>query len=83
MTEIILTNDQTRQLAAAIDGVVIADAAGNVVASIPPSISKEEEVILVEAKRRLAQPFTGRCVDIKVCVSKKLIWTQKGESVMT
>lgn len=54
MTEIILTNDQTRQLAAATDGVVIADAAGNVVASIPPSISEEEEAIIAEAKRRLA-----------------------------
>jgi len=54
MTEIILTSDQTRLLATATDGVVIADAAGNVVVSIPPSISEEEEAILTEAKRRLA-----------------------------
>ena len=54
MTEIILTSDQTQRLAAATDGVVIADAAGNVVASIPPRISEEEEAIIAESKRRLS-----------------------------
>ena len=36
MTEIILTGEQTRLLAVATDGVVIADASGNVIVSLPP-----------------------------------------------
>ena len=36
MTEIILTSEQTRLLAVATDRVVIADASGNVIVSLPP-----------------------------------------------
>ncbi len=54
MTEIILTSDQAQLFASAIDGIVIADSAGNVFAKIPPKISEEEAAIVAEAKRRLA-----------------------------
>jgi len=54
VTEIILTNDQAQLFANANDGVVFCDATGNVVVRIPPSISKEEEAIIAEAKRRLS-----------------------------
>jgi len=54
MTEIILTGDQTQQLASATDDVVIADVKGNVIVRLPPRISAEEAAIVEEAKRRLA-----------------------------
>jgi hypothetical protein len=54
MTEIILTPAQTQQFSQATDGVVFCDAVGNVVARVPPKISKEEAAIIEEAKRRLA-----------------------------
>jgi len=60
VTEIILTSDQAQLFASAIDGIVIADSAGNVFAKIPPKISippkilEEEAAIVAEARRRLA-----------------------------
>jgi hypothetical protein len=54
MTEIVLTSDQSEQFAKATDGVVLCDAAGNVVARIPPKTTDEEAEIVAEAKQRLA-----------------------------
>ena len=51
MTHITLTDDQTRQLSAANDEVVISDATGRVVAHVP-KISDEEESIIAECLRR-------------------------------
>lgn len=54
MTEIVLTSDQSQLFSQATDGVVFCDSAGNVIARVPPVISKEEAAIIAEAKRRLA-----------------------------
>jgi hypothetical protein len=54
MTEIILTSDQSQLVSQATDGLVFCDAAGNVIARVPPVISKEEAAIIAEAKCRLA-----------------------------
>ncbi len=54
MTEIILTSDQSQLFYQATDGVVLCDAAGRVVARIPPVISDDEKAIIAEAERRLA-----------------------------
>lgn len=54
MTHITLTSDQTLAVAAATDGVVIADQHGNVIARIPPKLSAEESAIVEQAKQRLA-----------------------------
>lgn len=60
MTLINLTPDQSRQLATAIDGVVIADNAGNVVVRLPAKSSDSEAAIIAEARRRLATNQPGR-----------------------
>jgi hypothetical protein len=54
MTEIILTSDQSQQLANATDGVVFCDPSGHVIVRVPPVCSDEEQAIIAEAKRRLA-----------------------------
>lgn len=54
MTEIILTSDQSQLFSQATDGVVFCDAAGKVIARIPPVISEEEKAIIAESRRRLA-----------------------------
>lgn len=54
MTEIILTSDQSQLFSQATDGVVLCDAAGKVIARIPPAIIDEEKAIIAEARRRLA-----------------------------
>jgi hypothetical protein len=54
MTEIVLTSDQSQLFSQAIDGVVLCDTTGKVIARIPPVISDEEKAIIAEAKRRLA-----------------------------
>jgi hypothetical protein len=53
MTEIMLTSDQSLQVAMATDGVVFCDPAGNVIARVPPVCSVEESATVEEAKRRL------------------------------
>jgi hypothetical protein len=54
MTEIILTSDQSQLFSQATDGVVLCDAAGKVIARIPPVINEEEKAIIAESRRRLA-----------------------------
>jgi hypothetical protein len=60
MTEIILTTDQSRQFASAMDGVVFCDAAGNVIVRVPPICTEKELTIVNEAKRRLASDQARR-----------------------
>jgi hypothetical protein len=54
MTQITLTSDQSRLFASATDGVVFCDAAGNIVARVPPTRTETEAAIVEEAKRRLS-----------------------------
>jgi hypothetical protein len=54
MTEITLTDDQARAIAKATGQVVLRDAAGKIVATIPPRVSDDEWEIVAESKRRLA-----------------------------
>lgn len=54
MTEVTLNDDQSRAIFNATGQVVLRDAAGKIVAKIPPRVSDEEWEVIAESKRRLA-----------------------------
>ncbi|MEN1680189.1 MAG: hypothetical protein AAGJ46_11395 [Planctomycetota bacterium] len=70
MTQITLSPDQTAQLAAATDGVVITDSDGNVVVRLAGRLTDEEREILANHKRQMAanvptRPFSEVIAELK------------------